>query len=297
MGAGLRTVCGFFMACTMATAWSGEFYGRVGGGAAYDDNVSHGPNNLFRRGDFSYRVGGAAGANWLADERIGLTLEAQVDGNQFQRFERLSYLHGALLARALFKPFEGYGAPWFALESEAGVVGHKDSPLRDHWEWSGRALTGTRLTDRLSTSLGYQFTVQRGSQDQIWNGETHALLAGAQYALMPQVTLYVDYQLSVGKHTASAPAGPASTVFPSTRSPSLPSYDRVSRDKALEADTGQRVYAYRLDGTSHLVAVGGSWSVSHDWALDLSGRYYALDGEAGAFYEGLGANAGVSYQF
>lgn len=289
MTAGWRIACASMVALLAAQAWGGEYYGRLSGGAAYDDNVTRGADNLFRRGDFSYRVGAAAGVNWMAGERTGLTLEAQAEGNQFQRFERLSSLRGVLLARALFKPFDGYTAPWFALESEGGAVGHKDSALRDRWEWSGRALAGARLTDRLSTSAGYQYGVTRGAQWGVWNTDTHALLAGAQYALTPQVSLFLDYRLTVGKHTATAPRSRPQWSFLS--------YDRRWRDKALEADTGVAVYAYRMDGVSQQVALGGTWNVNHHWAVELSGRYFALDGEEGAFYQGLGANAGVNYRF
>ncbi|BBL69507.1 hypothetical protein MoryE10_01130 [Methylogaea oryzae] len=277
------------MASAVCVAWGGEYYGRLGGGAAYDDNVTRGADNQFRRGDFSYRVSGVSGVDWRLGERLGLALEARVDGSQYQRFERLSSLRGVLLARALFKPFDGYTAPWFALESEGGAIGHKDSALRDRWEWSGRALAGARLTDRLSASLGYQYGLTRGAQWGVWNTDTHALLTSLQYALTPKVNLFVDYRLTVGKHNATAAWSQGRWSYPA--------YDVRWRDKALEADTGVAVYAYRMDGVSHQVAVGGAWDVGHRWGLELAGRYFVLDGEAGASYQGLGGSIGANYRF
>lgn len=289
MAAVWRITCAWVLAAAAFAAWGEEYYGRLGGGAAYDDNVTRGADNRFRRGDFSYRVGGASGVNWTLGERMGLTLETQVEGTQFQRFERLSSLRGVLLARVLYKPFDGYSAPWFALESEGGAIGHKDSALRDRWEWSGRALTGARLTDRFSASLGYQYGLTRGAQWGVWDTDTHALLTGLQYAVTPKASLFVDYRLTVGKHVATAAWSRGRWSYPH--------YDLRWRDKALAAEAGVAVYAYRMDGVSHQVAVGGTWEVDHHWVVEMSGRYFALDGEGGAFYQGLGANAGVNYRF
>lgn len=290
MTAGWRINGMAILALMAAPVWAEDYYSRLSTGLAYDDNTTRGADNQFRRGDFAYQVGGAAGANWQVGETTGLTLEAQLDGSQFQRFERLSSLRAALLARALFKPFDGYSAPWLALEAQGGAVGHKDSALRDRWEWSARAVTGARLTDSLSASLGYQYDLARGSQWAVWNTESHNLLLGAEYELNSWLTLFLDYRLGVGKFNATA-AWSASYPLPEH-------YDLRWRDKALEADTGGvPVYGYRMDAVSQQVAAGGVWGLSHGWQVEVSGRYYALDGEAGMHYQGLAANAGVNYRF
>ncbi|TAN47073.1 MAG: hypothetical protein EPN21_18500 [Methylococcaceae bacterium] len=296
-----RVACAWIMAGSAMCAWAEDYYGHINSGLGYNDNVTRGADDSFRRGDFTYRVGGAVGTNWRMSERSGLALELQVDGNQFQRFERLSSLRGALLTRALFKPFETYGAPWLALESEAELIGHKDSALRDRWGWSGRALSGARLTDRVSASLGYQYSLSRGSQWGVWNSETHTLLAGMEYELTQQWKLFLDYQMGVGKFNASATWSPTTwspAAWPSPRpGGAMPSYDARWRDKALEAEANTVVYSYLLDGVNQQLTVGSLWMFAPDWQLTLSGQYFALDGEAGAFYQGFGANAGVDYRF
>lgn len=277
------------LAAVATAAWPAEYYSRLGGGLGYEDNTTGGADKRFRRGDFVYRLNAAAGLNHALGDSSGLTGEARIEAAQWQRFERLSSLRGALLGRALFKPFDGYAAPWLALESEAAVVGHKDSSLRDRWEWYGRALAGARLAERLSASLGYEFSLSRGAQWQVWNTQAHTLLFGAEYELAPWFSLFCDYRLGVGKFNSAA-------LWERPGSPLPAYYDVRWRDKALEADAAGKVYAYRMDGVLQQVAVGGAWSLQA-WQFRLSGHYRALQGEAGAFYQGLGAELGVQYPF
>lgn len=282
-------MCVAVTASALAWAGGGNSFGSLNAGVTYDDNITRGANDMFRRGDFAYRVGADGGVNWRLSEDSGLTLQSRLDAKQWQRFERLSSLRGALLGRILVKPFVGYWAPWFAVESEGAVVGHKDSALRDRWEWSGRVLTGVRLTENLSGSLGYQYELGRGAQWGVWDTQSHGLLTGAEYILTPHLKLFLDYRLGVGKFNASAAWDRPGWSFGN--------YDRRWRDKALEADAGVPVYGYRMDAVSQQLAVGGVWTLGPHWQLDVSGRYFALDGEAGAFYEGLGANVGAAYRF
>ena len=111
------------------------------------------------------------------------------------------------------------------------------------------------------------------------------------YAYSSSLSLFTNYTVQLGEVVSTATPNP--TILAASKS--------VAPDDVFAAGFGpgcaNRRCAYRLDALGHIFEAGMEFSLTQSMSLDLSGRYFIVDGDGLEAYRGWIYGAGLYLQF
>lgn len=129
------------------------------------------------------------------------------------------------------------------------------------------------------------------SDAEVFDTDNHELEALLVYSYSPGVSLFGNYTLQIGEAVSTARPNP--TILAASKS--------VAPDDVFSPDPGSgcvnRRCAYRLDAIGHFLEAGVEVSLNQMLTLDLSGRYFIVDGDGLEAYRGWIYRAGLYIQF
>ena len=147
-----------------------------------------------------------------------------------------------------------------------------------------------RLSQQLIMNLDYHFQ-RRISEGEVFDTDRHELRAQLIYAYSPEVSLFANYDLHIGEVVSTAT--PTASIRAAASS--------IAPDDVYTSGTGpgctNRRCAYRLDSIGHFFETGMEMELNQLLSLNLSGRYFVVDGKGVEAYRGWLYRAGLYMQF
>ncbi len=238
-----------------------------------DDNVTRAAANVDIEHDGFLTLAGTGGYELLEGRSGLLVAKVLLEANKFSRFDGLSNLVASGKLNYTFGFGSGFGAPWFALDAEYGVI-EFESFLRDSNVARATATMGMQIDDATSMRLGFSFQ-DRDAESRVFDTQNSSFFFNLDWEVVKKHILYATYKIQKGDTFSSS-----SNVSVEVIDASFP--DIVNDDVFIDKQT------YKLDATIQFVTLGYNWVQDLHSSLDLSARY--LESEASDVdlqYEGL----------
>ncbi len=251
--------------------------------AGLDDNVTRAAGNVDIEHDGFLTLAGTGGYQ-LYQGRLGtVTGKILLEANKFSRFDGLSNLAAAGKLNYTFGFSRSFGAPWFALDAEYGVV-EFDSFLRDSNIVRASATMGMQIDDATSLRLGLSFA-DRDAESRVFDTQNASFFLNLDWAVAKKHIVYATYKYQIGD------------TFSSASNPSLDVID-ASNGNIVNDDVFTDKNTYKLDATIHFVTLGYNMIRDLHSSFDFSARYL----ESGADdvdlrYEGLTLKLSYFHRF
>lgn len=234
----------------------------------FTDNLNDSAFSQDTENDFSWHATSRLGRTYQLTDHTRINLMAEISGNIFHEYFRLSSVRaGGRLE--LFHKFGLGNAPWVRTSFFGGYEDVR------HEVRSGRRLevgltAGKRFSPRLDAFVGYRFlerdggagpravaTITRGVFDQ----QAHQIRVGANFLLLEPLLLSAGYTFRFGDfHSACT----------------VPNVGKVLAKENVKAIILDRVFGgcvYRLRGTGHSASVNLNYGLTDRISLDVGYRY------------------------
>lgn len=237
-----------------------------------DDNVSRAAANIDIEHDGFLTLAGTGGYS-LYQGKAGLLVgKGLLEANKFSRFDGLSNLVATAKLNYTFGFSNRFGAPWFSLELDYGVV-EFESFLRDSNVLRAAASMGMQIDDVTSLRLGLSYK-DRDAESSVFDTKQSSFFVSLDWAVLQKHIVYVTYKIETGD------------IFSSASSPPLWVIDASSA--IVNDDVFDNKMTYRLDGTTQFVTLGYNWIQNLDSSFDFSARYLQSEADdVGLEYQGL----------
>ncbi len=237
-----------------------------------DDNVSRAAANIDIEHDGFLTLAGTGGYS-LYQGKAGLLVgKGLLEANKFSRFDGLSNLVATAKLNYTFGFSNRFGAPWFSLELDYGVV-EFESFLRDSNVLRASASMGMQIDDVTSLRLGLSYK-DRDAESSVFDTKQSSFFVSLDWAVLQKHIVYVTYKIETGD------------IFSSASSPPLWVIDASSA--IVNDDVFDNKMTYRLDGTTQFVTLGYNWIQNLDSSFDFSARYLQSEADDVALeYQGL----------
>ena len=226
-------------------------------GYTYDDNVTLGRTDDDILWDQSLALDASASRAFRMSDNVRLVVTGLLNGEKFNRYNRLSNLSGGLEAEIQYRRSGAFDAITYAAFAR-GWLDNYASHLRDGSHYSVGVSARGALTDRI-TLLGELAHNERHAQSEVWNAIDNSALLNLDYSLGDRGTLYVTGQYRRGDVVSD---GHATLV-------------NVSLAKVFVLDDAfpnQQWFAYRSAANTWLGTVGYNLPLGHQASLDISWR-------------------------
>lgn len=236
--------------------WSGDL------GVGYDDNVGNAAEGADAR-DSSVVSGGAnLDYNRALTLNTGLLLRGGLQGEAYEAEDGLSSARVLGMARLSHRPAGGFYMPTFAGWLSAGVAEY-NSAMRDGFDFRGGLFVAEPLTTAVSVRLALTATERRGD-NAAFDLSTLAAGLNLDWAVTPGFTLYTGYQFIDGDLVSTGSVPPKGSHIAG----GCGSATACDPDDALEG-----LFAYRIDGTTHLTSLGFNVPLSNRMSIDGQVRH------------------------
>ena len=248
-----------------------------------DDNVTRAAGNLDIEGDAFLTLAGTGGYQLYEGSPGVLTGKVLLQANQFARFDGLSNVVAAAKLNYTFTFSSHFGAPWFALDLDYGVMEFK-SFLRDSNVFKTSATMGLQIDDATTMRMGLAYK-DRDAESSAFDTKNTSLFINMDWAVLQNHIVYVTYKYETGD------------IFSSSSHPALVVIDAM-KGNIVDDDVFPGRKSYRLNGTTQFVTLGYNWVLDLHSSFDFSARY--LESEADDVelkYEGLTVLASYFHRF
>ena len=248
-----------------------------------DDNVTRASKNVDIEYDGFLTLAGTGGYELYQGQSGTLTGKVLLQGSGFSRFNGLSNLAAAGKLNYTFGFGSGFGAPWFSLEMDYGVV-EFESFLRDSNLFKASATMGMQIDDATSMRMGVAFK-DREAESSVFSTRNSSFFINMDWAVVKRHIIYVTYKYETGD------------IFSSASNPPLWLID-ASEGNIVDDDVFIGKKAYKLDGTTQFGTLGYNWIMDLHSSFDFSARY--LDAKADDVdldYQGLTLLASYFHRF
>lgn len=259
-------------------------------GIRYESNLSRASSDSDIEEDMVTALSAGAGYLKKLDEKSQLLISAYLAHEHFAEFKGLNNI--AVNAAIVYtsQPQAGYTKPWYELAVEIAKQKFNKSNIRDSVRVKARLAAGKRLTDRIVAKFAYDYE-HRYSDAAVFDTDDHEINLGLTYSYSPNIAFFGDYGLHLGE-----------VVSTSTPNPTIKAAaERVGADDVFAPGFGSgcdnRRCAYRLDALSHIFETGVELRLTRLASLDLSGRYFIVDGDGVDAYKGWIYRAGLYLQY
>jgi hypothetical protein len=237
-----------------------------------DDNVTRAAQNVDIEHDGFLTVAGTGGQVVVSGYAGTLTAKALFEINAFTRFAGLSNASAAGRLNYTFAFSTGFGAPWFSLDANYGVIEFA-STQRDSNVFSAAVTMGMQIDDATSMRLGLSYR-ERDAESSVFDTKNSSFFVNMDWSITARDIVYITYKIETGD------------TFSSATTVGLPVIDASSAIVDDDVFTGKKTY--RLDATTQFVTLGYNVIKDLHSSLDFSARY--LESEADdvdLVYEGL----------
>ncbi len=247
-----------------------------------DDNVTRAANNIDIEHDGFLTLAGTGGYELLESGAGTLTGKIILEANKFSRFSGLSNVVAAAKLNYTFGFSNSFGAPWFALDLDYGVV-EFESFLRDSNLLKATMTMGLQIDDVTSMRLGFAYK-DRDAESTVFDTKNTSFFINLDWAVAQKHIIYITYKIETGDIFSSA-SNPPLWVINASKSIVI---DDVFLDKRT----------YRLDGTTQFVTLGYNGIMNSHSSFDFSARYLEAEADEVALdYQGLTVLASYFYRF
>jgi len=291
---------GYIAACCLILALppvlpAAGYYGEgayLDGGIAlrYEDNLSRANRGPDIEEDMVTALSAGAGYLKTLDDRSQLLISAYLAHENFAEFDDLNNIAVNTAIVYTLQPRRGYTQPWYEFSLAASRIQFDDSDIRDSYLFRAGAGAGKRLSDRLSGKITYSYE-HRQSDEQVFDTDVHQLDALLVHAWSRAVSLFASYRLQVGEVVSTATPNPEI----------IAASESVAPDDVFVPGLGpgcmNRRCAYRLDAVGHIFEAGLEVGLNALLTLDISGRYFIVDGDGLDAYRGWMYRAGLFIQY
>ncbi|MCK4833403.1 MAG: hypothetical protein KAT12_01460 [Gammaproteobacteria bacterium] len=249
----------------------------------FDDNVARAAENADIEHDGFLTLAGTGGYELYQGESSVLNGKVLLEANQFSRFNGLSNIVAAAKLNYTFGFSSSFGAPWFALDLDYGVV-EFESFLRDSNVFRAAATMGMQIDDVTSMRLGFSFK-DREAESEVFTTQNASFFINLDWAVLKKHVVYVTYKIETGD------------IFSSASNPGLWLID-ASNSNIVDDDVFLDKRAYRLDGTTQFVTLGYNMIMDLHSSFDLSARYLQSEAkDVSLDYQGLTVLASYFHRF
>lgn len=256
----------------------------------YEDNLSRTSNDPEIEEDMITLISAGGGYVKKLDDKSQLVVSAYLAHEHFAEFSDLNNIAVNTSTSYMIQPSKGYTQPWYELSFNLTKLKFNKSNIRDSFILNAQLSAGKRFTDRLAARLAYSFE-RRYSDGEVFDTENHDLNSGIIYSYSPRIALFANYRVSLGEVVSTARPNPII----------IAASESVAPDDVFTPGTGpgcaNRRCAYRIDALIHHFESGMEFNLSQTVSLDLSGRYFIVDGNGIESYKGWIYTAGLYIQF
>jgi hypothetical protein len=253
----------------------------------HDTNIGNAERGVDKLDDNILIFGVAASQPYPVTPRSGLLFSGSASYRRYTRWEDLS--HWALGGKFIYrlKPGAAYDAEWFELTAGATLLQHQRSSLRDGGIVFVDLATGRKLTDQLEVRGGYQYSVRRAWNDDVFDNDDHRFYAHFDWRLADRHTLYGTLAWQTGDVVSTATQDVDFLAVSTAASP----------DHALSSENHPARIAYRIGADTLSSELGFNYAFTASLAFDLSARYLHADGDGNQKYNDTRILAGLLYRF
>ena len=255
-----------------------DFEATLGG----DDNVTRAAEDIDIEHDGFLTLAGTGGYELYQGQSGILTGKILLEVNKFSRFDGLTNYVAAAKLNYTFGFSSSFGAPWFALDLDYGVV-EFESFLRDSNVWRAAATMGMQIDDATSMRLGFAYK-DREAESSVFTTRNASFFINLDWAVVKKHIVYVTYKIEVGD------------IFSSASNPSLWAIDASTAIVDDDVFIGKKTY--RLDGTTQFATLGYNWVQDLHSSFDFSLRFlHSEAADVDLDYQGLTALASYFHRF
>jgi hypothetical protein len=230
-------------------------------GFAYDDNVGNAQADEDAR-DSAVLTGGAhVDLARALSLHTALLLRGTLQGEAYEAESALSHLRLGAMARLSHRPGGGFYTPTLAAWLSAGAL-EFDSALRDGFEYRA----GLHVIEPLTTALVARVSVaaaERRADNAVFDTSQWSAGLNVDWSVLARLTAYFGYQFQDGDIVSTGSLPPKSTHT----AEGCGTASACDPDDALEG-----LFAYRVEGSTHVVTVGANVPLSARLALDAQLR-------------------------
>lgn len=256
----------------------------------YESNLSRSSESADIEEDMVTALSAGAGYMKPLNDKSQLLISAYLAHEHFAEFKDLNNISANTSIVYTIQPDKGYNSPFYRLSASLAWWDYNESKIRDsYFLRSGVGMT-KRLGQQLLMNLDYHFQ-RRISEGEVFDTDRHELRAQLIYAYSPELSLFANYDLHIGEVVSTATPTPVIRAAATSIAP-----DDVYTAGLGPACTNRRC-AYRLDAIGHFFESGVEWELNQLMSLNLSGRYFIVDGEGIDAYRGWIYRAGLYMQF
>jgi len=257
--ASIRRTCAavVLILTTTAAAAAGPAWRYSGNaGLSYDSN----PANI--RSGAAELPASFFAAGFNAERSAGLSTQSallwrlSLNGEAYERHERLSNAKAGSLLRVSTRWDEGFYAPLLAAWVSAAYA-ESGSRIRTGSEYRGGVYLQERLTTALALRIGGQWS-ERHAQGAAFDLAGRSALLNLDWTPVGSASFYAGYQYYDGDLVSTAAPGPVALAAASA----------IDEDDAFGGSAANR-FAFRLDAHSHLGTLGFNYALSPAYAVDL----------------------------
>ena len=249
----------------------------------FDDNVTRAAQNIDIEHDGFFTLAGTGGYELYQGRSSALTGKVLLEANKFSRFDGLSNVVAAAKLNYTFGFSSSFGAPWFALDLDYGVVDF-ESTLRDSNILRAAATMGLQIDDATSLRLGLAYK-DREAESTVFSSKNTSFFINLDWAIVKRHIVYVTYKIETGE------------IFSSSSSPALWLID-ASNGNIVDDDVFLDKRTYRIDGTTQFGTLGYNWVMDLHSSFDFSARFlHSEAADVDLDYQGLTVLASYFHRF
>lgn len=243
--------------------------------ATYDDNVTRAEGDQNVLSDYFYGGLATADGRFLLTENIRLRLGAELGGQAYHEYSGLSFGSAGARADVQYRASGEFGVPIISLFGRFAYEEY-NSDLRDGYRYAVGLSAGGDLTDRLAWFTAFSYNL-RDASSVVFDNRDFSVRANLDYFVSRRNTLYTSVEYRIGDIVSTA----------------LPSLQYIDIAKAIVRDdafTDTDRFAYKIDATTWIFALGYNFAFSANHSLDASWHYaYATpnDVSSNSWYESI----------
>ena len=230
-------------------------------GVAYDDNVGNAAEDAEPRDSTVVNGGAHIDYTRALTLHTALLLRGALQGEAYEAESNLSNLRLAATARLSHRFGGGFYAPTLAGWLSAGAL-EFDSAMRDGFEYRA----GLHVIEPLTTAIAARASVavaERQADSAVFDTSQWSAALNLDWSVLERLTVYVGYQFQDGDLVSPGSLPPKSSPIAGGCG------SAVACDPA---DALDGLFAYRLDGSTHVATLGFNVPLSARFALDAQMR-------------------------
>lgn len=233
---------------------------RFGADAAYtrEDNIAHAAQSNEIRSDTIASLSLAGDFSRVIQRHFRLVFRGLLKGEQYASYDGLSNVGAGALVRMEHRSSGRLTAPTFAVFAKAIRTDYNTS-LRDNTEYRAGISAQKAITDRVTIS-GEVFSAASHAKGSVFDVRQSGITLNADFQWGPRLSQYLTYGYLSGDVISTARWSWASGHY-------------AEQSTLDDAFAGADLYAYRVNGDTHVVTLGFNIALNSRQSIDTSARF------------------------